>query len=105
VITSRFYAGASIVIIIVVVELVSAFVVASNISPDTPSLTSCANGETANCGNQDQPSFLATLFSVTVSGFDNVEPIFNVLWVTIMGGLLSIGVVLIVTSFLPTVSA
>lgn len=101
----RFMAGATIVVVVIVAELFGAYMASESLD-NTPQLTGCnASQNVTQCQTLSKTSFLSALFSVTVSGFDGINPFLNLLWVTIMGALLAIGVILMVISFIPLVTA
>jgi hypothetical protein len=102
--SGRLAAGATTVLVVIITELMVAFVATGDTS--SPRLTGCdPQGNVTACETIGKTTFLSTLFSIAVSGFEGVFPIVNVIWVTVMGGLLTIGILLILTSFLPLVSA
>jgi len=71
---------------------------------DTTGLSGCStNDNVTSCESVGRGSFFSSLGDVTVSGLDGAPLIFNALYVTVLGGLLIIGLVIFVVGLIPTV--
>lgn len=110
---SRFLSGALIVLFVVVVSLVAGTVSAlfeEDTAPAGASFTKCTTTDDATtCHDVGKGSFLKEVFGATIMPFNGdgstLAGFLNAVWLLVMGFLLVAGVLLIVSSFIPLLSA
>lgn len=109
--TSRVLQGTIIILFVVVVQILMAYFISEASDGDAPVAFSFADcdeeGTHTDCENVGKTSFFQALAAVSFTGLDvaGAPLIVNVLYVSILGLLLSAGVLLVVLGFVPTTSA
>lgn len=99
----RLVTGSLLILFFIVVNVLAAFITTGAESGSfTDSCTTSQNVTT--CEESGRESFFSAVADVSVSGFDGAPVIVNVLWLLLGVFLLSMGVLLIVVSFIPTTS-
>lgn len=99
----RLLDGSLILLFYILVNVLAAFITSGAESGSFTDSCSTANNVTS-CESGGRESFFDAVADVTVSGFDGAPPIVNILWLLVGVFLLSLGVLLIVVSFIPTTS-
>lgn len=96
------FAGAMIVLFVIIANLLTAFIQVGTTAQD--GFTRCDDdGNVTVCESSGTGSFISAVADVTVSGLNGAPLIFNALYVLVLAGLLVVGVVLIVSGFIPTI--
>lgn len=102
----RLITGFLIVLFVVVVNTVVAFITTSATGVggvEEVGWTNCDQDDNfTSCENVGKTTFLAEVFDVSYTGIDGAPPFLNLLYVIIVGGLFTVGILLIVLAFVPT---
>lgn len=99
---SAFLKGVLILLFVLVTAIIGGFIQSQTVT--TSSLANCdadIYNDTTECQGTGTGSFLASVFDVAVTGFDDAPDIVNILWLTIMGILVVAAVIMIISRFIP----
>lgn len=100
---SRLLEGSLILLFLLVVNLLTALVQSGAASTTAP--PGCKDSEDASsCDNVGKTSFVKAVAKTAVKGIEGAPTWFNAVWLLVAAMLLTVGVLLIALSFVPTTS-
>jgi hypothetical protein len=107
---ARIYAGAMMVLFVVVVNILVTYMVVEMTGegalPSGGFGVGCSDTteNATQCESQGKTAFIASLADVALTGFPEAPFLVNLLYVLLMGALLVVGLILIATGFIPLTS-